>query len=79
MHKVTNLSTIRQAARMACKTKGMSIKDNVEVIICGFKGTVNDHPASLPSWIYNHGHKWYYGQELIRTIEGTYTDILIID
>lgn len=77
MHKVKNLSSIRNAARLACKVKGCSIK-NVDVTFCGFDGLINDKEVKGAA-ITNEGKDWFYGFERIRTIEGTYNHIVVFN
>lgn len=77
--RITNLSSIRNAARRACKEHGCSIKDdNVEVIVTGFTGMINDQPV-MNVTIFNDSHRWLYGDSNpIWMIEGTATSITVL-
>lgn len=77
MKKVRNLSSIRNAARLACKQEGLSIKDkSITVFIIGFTGHIDNIQVSNKT-LYNIGHKWYWQDNVINFISGVYSQIAI--
>lgn len=75
---ISNLSSVRNAARLACAQQDVSIKDaNVNVSIMGFCGEINDEPYEN-ELLWNEGVHWLHGDnERVIFIRGTYTHVIV--
>lgn len=76
MKRINNLSSLREAARRACKNHGISIKDTT-VYVLGFSGEI-DNVTVEGVYLHNNGVHWYYGESRIGLLYGTYERLLVV-